>query len=52
MEEFSLDLSGLIGYAASFFNSLSPIIVIIGGLGLGMTLIVGVLKLVQSLKFR
>ncbi len=52
MEEFSLDLTGLIGYAASFFNSLSPIIVVIGGIGLGMTLIVGVLQLVRSLRFR
>jgi hypothetical protein len=48
---FSLDLSGMIDYAASFFNSLTPIIVIVGGLALGMTLIVGVLKLVQSLRF-
>jgi len=52
MTSFSLDLSGMIDYAASFFNSLSPFIVIIGGVSLGMTLIVGVLALVQNLRFR
>lgn len=52
MSSFSLDLSNMISYAADFFNSLSPIIVIIGGVSLGMTLIVGVLALVQGLRFR
>jgi hypothetical protein len=48
---FSLDLTGMIDNAASFFNGLTPVIVIIGGLTLGMTLIVGVFALIQNLKF-
>jgi len=52
MTSFSLDLSGLIDIAAAFFNSLSGIVVIFGGVALGMTLVVGVLALVQGLRFR
>jgi len=48
---FNLDLTEMMNYAAEMFNSLQGIVVIIGGLGFGVALVVGVLKLVQSLRF-
>ena len=38
-ESFSLTLDGLMQYAAGMFNALSPIVVIIGGITLGVGLI-------------
>lgn len=51
MSSFNLDLSGMVGYAADFFNSLSSLIVVIGGIALGMAIFVGVLALVRKLRF-
>lgn len=46
---FSLDLSTLTDNAASIFNSLSPIVGILGGISLGLGLVVLVLGMVMGL---
>lgn len=43
---FSLDLTGLMDYASTIFNSLSPIVVIIGGIILGLGLLGMVLTMI------
>jgi len=47
---FDLQLTGLVGAAADFFNGLSPIIIIIGGVAVGMMLFVTVFSLVLRLR--
>jgi hypothetical protein len=46
---FSLDLTGLMDYAANIFNSLSPIIVILGGITLGIGLVFMVFSMIKGL---
>lgn len=45
---FSLDLSGLVDFASTIFNALSPIVVILGGIVLGLGLVILVLKLIMG----
>jgi hypothetical protein len=45
---FSLDLSGMVDFAETIFNALSPIVVIIGGIVLGLGLVSMVLALVMG----
>lgn len=47
---FDLDLSGMVGAAADFFNGLSPMIMVIGGIAVGMMLFVTVFALVLRLR--
>jgi len=46
---FSIDLTGLFDYAAQMFNSLSPVIVLAGGLSMGAAVAYFVLKLLRGL---
>jgi hypothetical protein len=46
LASFSLDMSGLVDFASLIFNSLSPIIIVIGGIVLGLGLVGLVLGLV------
>lgn len=47
-ENFDLDLGQLMNYAMGMFNLLSPIVVIIGGLTLGIGLIFLVMAAIKS----
>jgi hypothetical protein len=45
---FSLDLSGMVTFAETIFNALSPIVVIVGGIVLGLGLVGLILSLVMK----
>lgn len=45
---FSLDLTGMVDFAETIFNSLSPIVVIVGGIVLGLGLVGLILTLVMK----
>lgn len=45
---FSLDLTGMVDFAETIFNSLSPIVVIVGGIVLGLGLVGLILSLVMK----
>jgi hypothetical protein len=45
---FSLDLSGMVDFAETIFNALSPIVVIVGGIVLGLGLVGLILTLVMK----
>jgi hypothetical protein len=46
---FSIDLASLFSYAAQMFNSLSPIVVVVGGMVLGGAISLFVLRVVGGL---
>ena len=48
---FSIDMTGLIGYAEDLFNGLFPIFVPIIGIGLAFTLLLMIVNLFRKLKF-
>lgn len=49
MGSFSFDLSGMITTASSLFNSLIPIVALVGGLMLGIGLVGFVLNLIGKI---
>jgi hypothetical protein len=48
LSSFSLDLTGMVDFAETIFNSLAPIVVIVGGIVLGIGLVGLVIGLVMK----